>query len=493
MLHSVALFRLPKKRSSLFRLLPLTVGLLPLFASGFAEASPQYGINAVYYEINDIPPTMSDVLYPSCGREIENNLNRNFEGEPFTPCPDDMFMIHYTGFITIPDGVESVRFGIASDDGSDVTIGGSNFGSWTDKGCSVDYSDRVVLPTNQPLELDAWFYENGGGTCFMLFWQFNGDNQDWEIVPDEAFTTNGQVATTTSSSTTEVSTTTSSSSSSSSTTSIPEISVVTAPPVIITTLPDNQYTNDTTVENTVESTISPTTTYETPAVTIPTPDTVIETPVDTVVETPTDTIPETTPEPVPVPEELVQALQDADVSSMTTEEFSQALETVLENPVSDEQFSEIITAVLDEPLTDEQFTALVDVLESDTITEEQVASAVDSIIELGITAEQATELATSEKVLESIDGEQATEIFAEVAVDQITEEQAQEIVDAVQDAPTEVKEAFEAEINIYEGKFDTYVPIGSTIPVSTRRVLVAVAGAFFVVPVTTTSASGKRN
>ena len=45
-----------------------------------------------------------------------------------------------------------------------------------------------------PLELFA--YENGGGACLMLAWKI--DDGQWEIVPDEAFTTSPAVSTTTS-------------------------------------------------------------------------------------------------------------------------------------------------------------------------------------------------------------------------------------------------------------------------------------------------------
>jgi hypothetical protein len=49
-----------------------------------------------------------------------------------------------------------------------------------------------------------------------------------------------------------------------------------------------------------------------------------------------------------------------------------------------------------------------------------------------------------------------------------------ELVSAVQDAPTEVRESFEESINVFGGAVDTYVPIGSTVPVGTRRALIAI-------------------
>ena len=158
---------------------------------------------------------------------------------------------------------------------------------------------------------------------------------------------------------------------------------------------------------------------------------------------------------------------------LSDDNFSAAIDAVFSEPLSDEKFDAVIDAVLDQPLSDEQFEELVGVLESDTVSEEQVAAAVDSIIETGVTEDQATELATSEKVLQSIDGEQATEIFAAVEVSNLTVEEAAQLVEAVQDAPTEVRESMESEINVFDGAIDTYVPLGSAVDVGTRRVVIA--------------------
>ena len=175
----------------------------------------------------------------------------------------------------------------------------------------------------------------------------------------------------------------------------------------------------------------------------------------------------------------VQAVFDEPLS---TEQFAEALSAVFDEPISDEKFDSIISAVLDEPISDEQFEELVNVLESDTVTEEQVSAAVDSVIENGVTEDQAVDLATSEKVLESIDGEQASEIFDTVSVSELTEESAGAIVEAVQDAPEEVKEAFEEEINVFDGIFDNYVPIGSIIDVGQRRLIIGITAVVFAMP-----------
>ena len=170
---------------------------------------------------------------------------------------------------------------------------------------------------------------------------------------------------------------------------------------------------------------------------------------------------------------------------LTTEELTAVLEAVFDEPLSNEKFDEVITAVLDKPLSDEQFAEVVDILESDTVTEEQVAAAVDTVLEAGVTEEQATELATSAKVLESINGDQAAEVFDAIDIGAVSPEQAAEIVNAVQEAPTEVRESFEEEINVFQGAVDTYVALGSSVPIRTRRVIIGVTAVMTMLPAPT--------
>ena len=170
----------------------------------------------------------------------------------------------------------------------------------------------------------------------------------------------------------------------------------------------------------------------------------------------------------------VQAVFDGPLS---TEQFGDALEAVFSEPLSDEKFDAIIDAVLDEPLSDEQFTEVVGILESDSVSEEQVAAAVDNILENEVTADQATELATSEKVLESIDGDQAAEIFDAVEPENLTPAEEAALVAAVTDAPDEVKNAFEETIDIFAEGLDEYVALGSQVDVGTRRSLIAASAA----------------
>lgn len=93
-----------------------------------------------------------------------------------------------------------------------------------------------------------------------------------------------------------------------------------------------------------------------------------------------------------------------------------------------------------------------------------------------ISQEEAVALATSPEVLANITAEEATKVFEALNVDDLSDAQIEALVAAVQDAPQEVREAFEESVNIFGGAVDTYIPVGSTIPVSQRRALIAIAG-----------------
>lgn len=161
---------------------------------------------------------------------------------------------------------------------------------------------------------------------------------------------------------------------------------------------------------------------------------------------------------------------------LSAEEFSTVINAIFDEKVSDEILVGTFSAVLDTPLTAEKFAEVVNVLENASITSDQVAQVVDLIIgkDGGVESSQATELATSAKVLESIDGEQATAVFNAIVVSEVSEEAGAAISEALTEAPTDVKESFEEEINVFAGVFDTYMPLGSTLNVGTRRSVIAV-------------------
>lgn len=177
--------------------------------------------------------------------------------------------------------------------------------------------------------------------------------------------------------------------------------------------------------------------------------------------------------------ETIDLIVDVLKDGLDAETLGAALGAVFDKEVSTEVLIETFTAVLGNELNKESIGTIVGVLESDTITSEQVGQVVALVIkqEGGILSDQATELATSPKVLESIDGKQATEVFASIVVAEVSQEAGAEIAEALANAGTDVKESFEEEINVFAGVFDTYLALGSEINVGDRRTVIAVGAA----------------
>jgi len=416
--------------------------LVSLFSFVPSAEAYQVGLNAVGYVFNEADglPVMSDTLYPVCHQELENNINRSFEGEPFGECPQDFFMVHYTGSILIPEHT-TIEFAVGADDGGVMNIGGNQFGDWDVKGCSWSGSGNLQLEaTNYPL--DFWFYEWGGGTCAMMFWKI--DDQDWQIVPDEAFTSEPPTT-----STPQVSTTVP-------TTTMPESTTSSV-------LPSTTGVPQTT--STVPETTSSTTTTSTVPVTLYIPTTSTE---------PSTT----TTEPIPEPQSTTTT---TDEEVTTTTEY---VTTTSEQPISTTIPENPTTSVLsppdeaEPPLSDEELETVLDALE--TADEAEVQALVDEVLEKDLDTSQAASLVSSPTVLASVTSEQAVALFEEISPEELSPAEAEAVVAAVQDAPTSVRKAFEAVLNLFQGFADDYVMTGQQVPIKTRRALIALTAVFLV-------------
>jgi hypothetical protein len=429
-----------------------------------ARADAVQGLDASYYVIDEIPPQQSTTEYQLCASEVENNINRSYDGEPVEGCPDDLFMVRLTGFITIPVH-ESIEFMLASDDGGEITIGGNTFGVWYDQGCTWTMSGNLSLEAaSVPLELFA--YENGGGACLMLAWKI--DDGNWEIVPDEAFSTSPVASTTT-----DVSTTVEASTSSLPQTTSTESTTTTLEPS--TTQASTSTTSTTTTSTVVETTTTTEVAAPPPAqppATVPPPPTTMPAPPDTA-PTPPETQPsppETAPEPPDTVEEPAVTLPLPDVTSPP--DAPQAPETL---PIPDTAPPPPDTAPappdVKEALTEEQFDAVIEQLSE--ATEEQIVALVDNLITKDLDTSQAAAFVSSPEVLAAITSVQAEALFSEISTDELSVVEAEQVVAAVQDAPPSVRQAFESVLNIFSGFADSYVPFDSRIPVSERRALVA--------------------
>ena len=99
----------------------------------------------------------------------------------------------------------------------------------------------------------------------------------------------------------------------------------------------------------------------------------------------------------------------------------------------------------------------------------------EEIIDGGITPEEAVEVISSPEVLQEISASEAVELFSALDESELSEEEATAIVAAVQNAPEDVREAFEDTVDVFGGNFDDYVMVDSKISVGDRRTVVAVS------------------
>ena len=498
----------------------LTRWLIPLPAILFAlipqnaNAEPILGIETTYYTIDEIPPIQSTTEYLVCGTEVENNINRNYDYELYEDCTYDLFMVHMTGFIDIPEH-DTIEFMLATDDGGTMEIGNYSWGNWNDQGCTWMMSGELTLEPGSNA-FDVWMYEHGGNSCIMLAW--NIDNEGWAIVPDEVFTQQAIAPTTTTSSTTSTSTTTTTTTSpstttTSSTTTLPQETTTTTEPIQSSTTTS---TTSTTTTTTTTVAPAPTTTQApyTPPQTTTTSEPVVTTtsstttttslpePSTTVEETSTTTQPSTTttestttstavpvePDPTvpvsrPVPSSVAPTLP-VETSTPTSQpspgtSIQETLPPVIESS-STTTLPEIkLGIVADQPISDAKVEQILVTLAE--AAPAQIIAAIEQVLATEITSDQAVSIASSPEVLAAVTEEQAEAIFEEIVVEELTAEVAEELVQVLNEAPTKVKKAFQETINVFAGVFDSYQMVGQTIPVGERRTLVAVSNTLVAV------------
>jgi hypothetical protein len=258
----------------------------------------------------------------------------------------------------------------------------------------------------------------------------------------------------------------------STTSSLPQTSVpstTTEPQQTTTTLPEtvSTVTSTSSTTSTTSTTVAPTTTttvYVPPATT------------STVPETTTTT---TTTEPEPAPTTTLPLPLETTTSTSTTPPTT----TSTVPPVTTTQLDVTTTlqASTDEPEPLTQ-TELLNTLEAlSEASTEAIEAIVDSVLTKDLDTSQATLLITSPAVLANITTDQAEQLFSEIAPTELSPDEAEAVVEAVQEAPNSVRKAFESVLNIFQGFADNYVPLNSTVPVSTRRALIALGAVFLTV------------
>ena len=262
-----------------------------------------------------------------------------------------------------------------------------------------------------------------------------------ELAPEETTTT---WASTTSSTTT---TTTS-------TTTVPSTTVPVTNPTTTTVQETTTSSSSTTTSTTSTSTTTTTVPQTTTSVANSTSTTTSSVPQTTTTESTT-----TTTQPPPTQTSTPPTTTLPEPSTTTTSTTIEATTTTVPPP------STTTTTV--------QPTTTTSVPPTTTIALESPQTTLPAVLS-DVTPTQALTVALATETLQTLSASQATEIFASLPTDTLTNTQIADITEAVQDAPTEVRESFEEEVDVFKAGFDDYVPLGSTIPVGERRTLIAV-------------------
>lgn len=336
----------------------------------------------------------------------------------------------------------------------------------------VSNDDYVGLQSKIDLEVPAGNYRLRAGTCC---WEPNvwRDGVVWNIQYELSFNGNPVNTTTTipETTTTWVPTTTSTEPTTTTTTIAPTTSVpvTEVPTTEATTTTDSPTTTEitsTTVADTVAPSTTPTTSQSvetvappqtslTPTTTLspffPTPLTTSSTSAPpTVTSAPTTTLPIIT--------------EPTDSPTTSTNPPNEEI-TNPENPTSDisnEVVDELLSSITE--LSDEEITELVESIDVGALTEESISAVF------------------SEEVLSELSDDQVTQLIDAIIPSELSDEQASALSEALTDAPDDVKEEFQDQINVFGGQFDNYVPTGSEVSVGARRVIVAATAVVFAMP-----------
>lgn len=159
-----------------------------------AEDTPQQGVRMTVYNGFPDPSYQPWIDAPAgdpCFDAVVPNIDADWGGGPAAEgCDADFFMVHYSGWITVPDS-GAYEFLALVDDGWHMTINGQLINdNWVLKGCGGWWSGPnegfIELTAGVSYPLDAWMYEWGGGACAILWY---GSPTNYGVVPTEWLTT----------------------------------------------------------------------------------------------------------------------------------------------------------------------------------------------------------------------------------------------------------------------------------------------------------------
>ena len=175
-------------------LIPLiSAALLFITLPTLAHDEPQHGLTMTVYPgvIVGTGPWETPPESEPCWVGIVPNIDFDWGGDaPAEGCPADFFMVHFTGWITVPESGawEWLNW---SDDGWRMTIGDFvALDDWNFHGCGGHWSGgnegftQLEAGVSQPISV--WMFEWGGGACARLDY---GSPSGYGVVPTEWLTT----------------------------------------------------------------------------------------------------------------------------------------------------------------------------------------------------------------------------------------------------------------------------------------------------------------
>ena len=158
-----------------------------------AEDVPQQGVTMTVYDGSPLGlvPWETTPDLPVCYSAIVPAIDFDWGGAPVADgCPGDFFLVHFTGWLTVPESGQW-EFLNWSDDGWRMTLDGVlTIDDWNFHGCGGHWSGPnegySQLVAGQSYALDIWMFEWGGGACARLDY---GSPTGYGIVPTEWLTT----------------------------------------------------------------------------------------------------------------------------------------------------------------------------------------------------------------------------------------------------------------------------------------------------------------
>lgn len=159
-----------------------------------AEDLPQQGVTMTVYDGSPLGliPWETTPDLPVCYSAVVPNIDYDWGGAPVAEgCPYDLFLVHFTGWLTVPESGQWEWLNW-SDDGWRMTLDGVLvLDDWTFHGCGGHWSGPnegySQLVAGQSYALDIWMFEWGGGACARLW--YGAPTLGYGVVPAAWLTT----------------------------------------------------------------------------------------------------------------------------------------------------------------------------------------------------------------------------------------------------------------------------------------------------------------